>query len=151
MEFSAILAQFGDAIGMSGLSLDADGSCTLLFDDAHEITFTCDAADHAVLLYSEVGKASDLREKSEAMRLLSASLLGAQTGGAAFAVHEAMDAVILWKRYDDRFQDVADIEKAVNDFLPQVEEWKGRLQEHTGESTPSSGDNVMPTGFGLFV
>ncbi len=59
--------------------------------------------------------------------LLDASLLGAQTGGAAFAVSRALGKVILWKRHDDAFDDVSALEQAINTFLAAVITWKERL------------------------
>ena len=36
--------------------------------------------------------------------------------------------LILWKRHDDDFPDVAALERAINSFLSAVITWKGKLE-----------------------
>ena len=126
MDFIPLLKQFGEAAGLGSLELDASGECALLFDGEHEVNFTRDEEDRSVLLYSEVGDASRL-DKAACLALLQASLLGAQSGGGALAVHPALDTVVLWKRHDDAFPDLLALEQAVNAFLAQAVHWKARL------------------------
>ena len=91
-----------------------------------------------MLFYCELGDASAL-DKEGCLRLLKASLLGAETGGAAFAVHEQLDKILLWKRFDDAFADCPAFEKALNGFLAQASAWKPRLA-----ATPDNAANGMP-------
>ena len=128
MQFSDAMRELAENSGIGPLQFDADGSVALLFDGEHEITFTPDAEDRSVLFHAELGPAP-LQDASACLKLLTASLLGAQTGGAALAVHEALGAVVLWKRHDDSFADRADLERAVNLFLVQVIAWKERLKQ----------------------
>ncbi len=127
MQFNDVIHAFGEKIGIGSLAFDTDGSVGLLFDGEHEITFTPDAEDRSVLFHAEVGSASFL-DRDACQKLLSASLLGAETGGAAFSVHEAQGLIILWKRHDDGFEDVSAFERAVNAFLVQVIFWKDALK-----------------------
>ena len=128
MQFSDAMHELAENSGIGPLRFDADGSVALLFDGEHEITFTPDAEDRSVLFHAELGPAP-LQDGSACLKLLTASLLGAQTGGAALAVHEALGTVVLWKRHDDDFTDCADLERAVNRFLVQVISWKERLKQ----------------------
>ena len=57
---------------------------------------------------------------------MAASCLGAETGGASFALYGK--SLILWKRHD-AFADYLDLEKALNNFLPQFIRWKEELAE----------------------
>lgn len=126
MEFAALLEQLGAAMGLEDLRPDADGQCALLFDGEHEVTFTPDIQDHSLILHCEVGSASAL-DRAACLALMQASLLGAETGGAALSVHTGLDKIILWKRYDENFQDLVAVRQAIDSFLPQVMYWKGRL------------------------
>jgi len=139
MEFEAILHEFGLKTGAGVLAPDENDSVSLLFDNEHEITFLLNKKDGAVLFYSEVGDSRTL-DREGCMRLLTASLLGAQTGGAALAVHDRLDKVVLWKRYDDSFEDCTDLEKAINAFLAQIVHWKNQLMA----PAPASPDAVPP-------
>ncbi len=73
------------------------------------------------------------------MKLFKASLLGAETGGAAFGVHFALNKLVLWKRHDDDFEDCAALEKAINVFIAQIIFWKEMLS-----TTDADGNSVPP-------
>ena len=127
MQFSEVMSELAEKIGIAPLKFDADGSVALLFDGEHEITFTPHAEDGAVLFSAELAPAP-MQSINACLELLKASLLGAKTGGAALAVHEALGTIVLWKRHDDCFTDCTDLEKAINRFLAQVIAWKEHLQ-----------------------
>lgn len=152
MEFADLLDEFGRATGLEQLALDADGQCALLFDGAHEITFTPDRDDHALIMHCEVGTFSG-HDTELCRTLLEASLLGSQTGGGALSVEPKLGVIILWKRHDDAFADVNALTQAVNAFLAQVIYWKQRLARPQGggnAGTTEPADSAMPA-FGLFV
>ncbi|MDR3323448.1 MAG: type III secretion system chaperone [Zoogloeaceae bacterium] len=124
MRFEDVLAEFGRVSGLGELVLDDSGSCSLLFDGEHELNFVGGREDDAVFLYGIAGGAGTLRDAESCRSLLTASCLGAETGGAAFAQYG--NSLILWKRHD-RFVDYSALEKAVNDFLAQLIHWKEKL------------------------
>ena len=49
MQFSEVMRELAEKIGIAPLKFDADGSVALLFDGEHEIIFTPNAEDGAVL------------------------------------------------------------------------------------------------------
>ncbi len=157
MQLSSLLQEFGAKTGLADLTTDASGACSLLFDDAHEMTFTPDLDDNSLLFHAPVGSAN-YTDANALIELLTASLLGAETGGAALAIDRNGDDVILWKRYNAEFADAGAFEKAINDFLTQVVAWKERLDSPsfgataTGDAVPESdstpGDTIP---FGLRV
>lgn len=152
MEWTMTLERFGSSIGIDNLAPDADSSCSLLFDSQHEVTFTHDEEDHALLMYCEIGSASRLG-KEACLMLLKASLLGAETGGAALAIHDKLEKIVLWKRYDDTITD-DELKEAVNGFLAQVTVWKKRLNElENGDGAAEAPVDSVSTmnNFGMFV
>ncbi|MDD2966668.1 MAG: type III secretion system chaperone [Desulfovibrionaceae bacterium] len=153
MNLSLVLEQLGADIGLGALSLDADGQCSLLFDGEHEVTFTPNAEDHSLLLHCEVGTFSKL--PSEACpELMQASLLGAETGGAALALHRGLDKIILWKRHDENFADVHALRQALEAFLAQAIHWKTRLADwksSTRKNVEAPSQAEMLNNFDLFV
>lgn len=155
MEWTTTLERFGASIGIDHLAPDVDGSCALLFDSRDEVTFTHDKEDHALFMYCEIGDASGL-SKDACLALLEASLLGAETGGAALSVHKALGRVVLWKRFDDNALSPDTLSMAVNAFLAQVQAWKKKLTELcsvSGETEAPSGGSSLDTmsNFGMFV
>ena len=152
MKWTMTLERFGSSIGIDHLAPDVDSSCSLLFDSQHEITFTHDEEDHSLLMYCEIGSASRLG-KEACLMLLKASLLGAEPGGAAFAIHDKLEKVVLWKRYDDTMTD-DELKEAVNGFLAQVTVWKKRLNElENGDGAAEAPVDSVSTmnNFGMFV
>jgi len=138
MKIIELLNELAFSIGIGSLTPDETGNVTLLFDDEHEVTFMPDeGAD--VFFQCEIGDASMLGADGCRV-LLEASF--SQTDGAAFAIHPALQKVVLWKRYGE-FASRAALEKAINDFLGQVVSWKQRLAsgdfsvEETEETQPS--------------
>lgn len=153
MEWIMTLERFGSSIGIEQLSPDVDGSCSLLFDSQHEITFTHDEEDHSLLMYCEIDNASGL-SKEACLTLLKASLLGAETGGAAISLNTPLEQIVLWKRYDDNMLNADTMGIAVNDFLAQVTVWKRRITELPKEydTTTSLGESsATMKNFNMFV
>jgi hypothetical protein len=138
--FESILAEFGQVTGLGELALDRDKSCSLLFDGEHELSLTQETIDGSVFLHAPVG---DAPEEEDVLReFLSASLLGAQTGGAAFAL--SGKTLILWKRHDG-FEDYGSLEKAINAFLERLIYWKERSTAKRREA-PALPVEALPPG-----
>jgi hypothetical protein len=135
MFFADVLKEFGEATGIGDLVLDDEGSCSLSFDGEREVTFTFDAHEGAVFFYSRVADAGILRDAGTCQHLLSASCLGAQTGGAAFALYG--NSVLLWKRHEN-FADVPALGKAINAFLSASIEWQERLAQTPNRTAPQA-------------
>jgi hypothetical protein len=153
MRFEDVLAELGRATGMGDLAPDSSGGCSLLFDGEQEITLVRDGEDETVFLYGIAGSAEILREAETGRALLAASCLGAETGGAAFALYG--NSLILWKRHDE-FADYTALEKALNSFLAQLAHWKKKLPDMAGQSggTERTGDvsgSLSWQGYGIRI
>ncbi|MDR3157667.1 MAG: CesT family type III secretion system chaperone [Zoogloeaceae bacterium] len=143
MLFEDILKEFGQAAGIGDIVLDEEGSCALSFDGEREITFTRDAREEAVFFYARVADAGILREAETCRRLLAASCLGAETGGAAFALYG--NSVLLWKRHEN-LADKPALEKAINAFLSALIEWQEKLARTPDKTAPQPAGNMpFPT------
>ena len=141
MKFEEILGEFTEKIGIGTAGLDEDGSIALLFDGEHDITFTPTADDNSILLHCEIGDAGNL-DKESFIKLFRASLLGAETGGAAFGVQADPDRLVLWKRHDNDFADCAMLEKVINAFLAQVMFWKEQLGSPSASENEEASSNL---------
>ena len=147
MEFRAALDSVLEGMGLS-VSEQADRQgFSLLFDNEHEIAFEPDGKDGTVVFHAEVGDAAGL-DAAALRALLEASLLGANTAGAAFSIEPRLGKVILWKRFGE-FPDGAALRRDLEVFLGQVLHWKKRLAEGV---TIAGGEDVamqeaMPSSF----
>lgn len=144
MHFSAVLDALARKCGLGGL--EPGGELSLLFDGQHTITFLCNADDRSVIMYAEICDVATLTMDRLGV-LMEASLLGSQTEGAAFAVARNLGKLVLWKRHDDDFPDVAALERAINSFLTAVITWKGRLASGTPDAE-AAGAAFLPAAGG---
>lgn len=127
MQYEEIIHTFMAKMGLETSNIDQD-SLTLLFDDNYEVTFYANPDDHSVIFSCEI--INDQYLKPEAAKtLLELSLLGAKTDGAAFSLHRELGAIVLWKRFNNFFENVAEFENAVNKFIAQIILWEEKLPE----------------------
>ncbi len=125
MQFSLVLDELAQKCGLG--SFEPGGELSLMFDGQHTVTFQSDPDDRSVVLFAEICDVDTL-SPDRLGDLMEASLLGSQTEGASFAVARNLGKLILWKRHDDDFPDVAALERAINSFLSAVITWKGKLE-----------------------
>ena len=151
MELTALFEELGTSMGIDRLTFDADGQCYLLFDGAHEVTFLHNQEDHALIMYCELGKLS-AQADDICRELMQASLLGAETGGAALSVDSRLDVIVLWKRHDESFDSLPFLEQALNAFLTQAIQWKARLgPKNASRSEEKPIDSNLLNNFDMFV
>lgn len=143
MNFDVVMDELVRKMGIGSLKVDDKGSFSLLFDDEHELFFTPDKDDRSILFYAEIGDISNLHTENY-QHLLSASLLGAETEGATFALNKNLGKLVLWKRYSENFEDLTNLEQAINVFLGQVIAWKEKF--NTAISA-AQGDKSEPTTY----
>lgn len=135
MQFTLVLNELVQKCGLSSFAAGAELS--LMFDGQHTVTFLSDASDRSAIFFAEICDVAAVKQ-DELLELLHVSLLGSQTGGASFAVDRKLGKLILWKRHDDDFQDVAALEWAINAFLAALITWKSRLSESQTFSATAS-------------
>ena len=140
MQFSLALDELAHKCGLG--SFEPGGELSLMFDGRHTVTFQCDADDRSVVLFAEICDVDALNPDSLG-DLMEASLLGSQTGGASFAVARNLGKLVLWKRHDDDFPNVAALERAINSFLSAVITWKDKLTSSRGARFSHAGGGHM--------
>ena len=129
-DLASLLAELGRRADLGELSFDSDGTLSLRFDDRYDLTIARDREGRALFLYGAVGQAGPETGEAAWRRLLAATCLGAETGGAGLGVAEDGLSLILWKRHDDgAFADYADFENAVNQFLGHMIDFQERLPD----------------------
>ena len=124
MRFIDLMNELASSVRIGSVIPDEEGCVTLLFDNKHEVTFMPDRDDESVYFQCELCDAS-LLDFDGCKALLEASF--SQTNGAAFSIHQALQKVVIWKRYGE-FASLSGFEKAINDFLGQVLVWKQRME-----------------------
>ena len=142
MDFCEATNELAAAMGLPPVVPDETGAFSLLFDNRCEIAFSPASEDGSVIFHADLGDASPL-DGAACRALLTASLLGAKTGGAAFSIDPGTARVIFWKRYG-AFAGRADLEKALGEFLGQVLFWQKRLADGSLSETERTEPDSSP-------
>ncbi len=149
MKWEAAIGEVLAETGLAATVRDGDGAFSLLFDNEHEVSFEPDADDGSVLFHAEVGDSASL-DAAGLRSLLEASLLGANTAGAAFSIDSRFGKVVLWKRCHE-FSSAAALRRELEAFLGQVIHWKARIADGFAEAATAERSDSS-TGFaGAFL
>ena len=130
MKFEDIIQVFSREVGLDDPTLEEDGSVCFRFDDEYDIIFTPNIEDNSVIMYSELMD-SDSLSYEQSLFLLEKSLIGGETLGCSFSIDPRLRKIIIWKRYDNRFEDNVDFSNKLNAFLGQVIIWTQKLKNNS--------------------
>jgi len=139
---SAIVKALGDRLGLEGLELDEDDSCTLRFGEALEVTMQLD--DDAFVLSAEVGVAPAPAEPAMLEALLEANLFWSGTGGATLSMDPSSRRVFLHERCLASALAPDRLETMLERFVNAAESWAAKVSEGgTGQDAGPENDADM--------
>lgn len=115
-----LLTDFGNALGLDGLSLDENGYCCLSFD---EVVVNIEAVGETslVLLYSSLGALPADAGPEVCRRLLEANYFFHGTGGATIGVDGPTGGVAITRVVDAAGMEVLDWEAVIKAFVDAAE------------------------------
>ncbi len=115
-----LLTDFGNALGLDGLSLDDSGYCCLSFDDVL-LNIESVGESSLLLLYSTLGALPEDAGREVYSRLLAANYFFQGTAGATIGLDEATGAVAMTRVVDAAGMEVLDWEAAIKAFVDAAE------------------------------
>lgn len=119
--FNELIKQFGDATGLTGMSLDDNGICRIVIDGSTTIDFELNSKDDTLLLIghvvTSVSEADD--DVVEASLILNAEI--ASNKGRFLAYDEAEDKILLLRLLDDKAMHYGEFEKTLNAFVAYID------------------------------
>ncbi|WP_159911052.1 type III secretion system chaperone [Pantoea sp. 18069] len=121
-----LLADFGNALGLDGLSLDESGYCCLSFDQV-VVNIESVGESSLVLLYSSLGALPADAGPEVCRRLLEANYFFQGTAGATIGLDTASGAVAITRVVDAAGMDTLDWEAAIKAFVDAAESCAGLL------------------------
>ena len=130
MSLDDLLAEYGRQTGLGTPSRNADGICRLVFNSLYVVDI--EERDGSATLSAIVGSAEDLGVGT-LRSLLSGNLLGDQTGGAALAIDDVDDTVVLCRALPLTGLAYRDFEAALTRFVHAVSYWRDKLDEFMNE------------------
>ncbi|CAN7189765.1 type III secretion system chaperone [Acidovorax sp. LjRoot194] len=121
---SALFDALRQAAGLFPVELDAQGACTLAFDQI-AVHLQHDAAAHALTCFAVLGAVPSARREEVMAAMLRANRFWRGTGGATLSLDENEPAsVLLSQRFDERVPGAsAEFVQAVERFVDHAQDW----------------------------
>ena len=127
-EYSKVLNEFGQLLGISELLPDQYNYCGLEVD-AIPINIELDTNTIEIVIYCEVGELSDKNLGTTYELLLDANFLHKLTAGSTLGINKADGLVLLSKRIRLSGLSANDFKNIVANFVNAAEVWKETLRD----------------------
>lgn len=148
MDTNELLRPLAEALGLTELTLDDQGTCALVLDDRLPVTLALDDASATLHLYCVLGPGPEdlLHQAACYAAMLDANLFGRGTGGATLAMDpDAGDMVLcrslpLTQTTPESLLDAAEL------LIQAADSWHTRVQERFWErlDDDDAGDDPEP-------
>lgn len=124
--FAELLTAFGQEIGIPELTFDANGTCSLIFDDM-VVNIEKNTEGEKIFLYSTVGTIPTTEKETFYKMLLESNAFFKGTGGGTLAVDEPSDAVLFLYQMSVKAMDNAAFSRTIENFINITEHWINKL------------------------
>ncbi len=126
--FNRLLAYFGESLGLTGLTLDQNGICSILINDLFEINLAYDEESDHLILFTNLGEPED--ESPEVYEnLLEANLFWKDTEGGTICLDSESGDVLLVLIMRIAGIDEDSFKKTVSAFSEGAERWIELIDE----------------------
>jgi hypothetical protein len=142
--FSRVLNEFGDSLGLPGLALDEGGYCGLRFDDI-PVHLELLGERQQVLLHTCLGSVPAQADKAFHARLLHGNHFFAGTAGATIGVHPESGSIDMALVLEGERLTLEGFERALKAFVDMAEAWQRELAGgHQPEAEDATSAQVLP-------
>lgn len=148
-----LVNEYARSIGLSPVSLDEEGRCSLLFDDKFSVTLEPHRESRALVLFAELGPVPAGRELDFCQKMLEGNYFWQHTGGLGTLAlapeedpHVPRTAALMYQAplqsldfgtFQNRLSDFVDTAEAWMDYLGDFEQ----RMEANGGQLPETGLN----------
>lgn len=135
---SALFDALRQATGLFPVELDAQGACSLAFDQL-AIHLQHDAAAHVLTCFAVLGSVPAARREEVMAAMLRANRFWRGTGSATLSLDEnEPPSVLLAQRFDERVPGAAaDFVQAIERFVNHAHDWSAFLGAQPSEASPA--------------
>ena len=137
---------YARSVGMSSLSLDDEGRCTLLFDDKFSVTLEPHRETGALVIFAEIGSVPADWAHEFCQKMLEANYFWQHTGGLGTLAltpqedpHVPRTAALMYQTPLQSL-DSGTFQKRLSDFVDTAEAWidylggfEGRMESNDGQ------------------
>lgn len=142
--FQSLIDQFGRVVGLSNLSIDDSGYCSLEVDSTLIFQLQYVETNNSVYIFSEIGTLVGQHAPQIAMQLLAANLFGIETGGGTLALQADSSTVVFSYQISLENLEFARFQGILENVMNYGERWQNRL----GELVRNQGTEDSPAPFG---
>lgn len=142
MELGALLNELATRMGLDGLRLDSNGVCRLVFDQTIAVDLEPSADKTLLHMVAELGPLPPDAPAPWLRRLLAASFMGQDTGGAHLALDPLNNDVVLCQR-------LALDGLEITRFVPELEAFVNYAQDWIHRFADGNESRVAPAGISL--
>jgi hypothetical protein len=141
-----LVSEYASSIGLSPLTLDEAGRCSLMFDDKFSVTLECIQATGALVIFAELGRVSADREQDCYRRMLEGNYFWRHTGGVgtlALVPGEDLNdprTAMLLDQTPLQSLDYGTFQNRLSDFVDTAEAWIDYL-DNSDQRMESDGDH----------
>ena len=136
--FAELLTAFGQEIGIPDLAFDANGTCSLIFDDM-VVNIEKNTEGEKIFLYSTVGTIPATDKEPFYKMLLEANAFFKGTGGGTLAIDEPSCAVLFLYQMSVKAMDNAAFSRTIENFINITEHWVNKLNgQHASQDSVGS-------------
>ena len=143
MALADLMTELAAAIGFEGVELEDDGGGQLVIDDDLVIDIATDPGEAGIIVAAAVGAVPVDRREAAFGELLEANLLGDGTGGAALAIDETRDEIVLCRLFPQDDLPFAVFDRELSLFVQALRYWRQRCADGTIGQTA---DDIIEQG-----
>ena len=115
------ITALGTAMGLPGLALDGENTCTLMIDGKQEVCLSGDPDGHVLRLCAVLGDMAALR--ADPGRMLEVNYDPTESGGGTLSINRMNSEVVYVKTLDLAGLDAADVTAAMERFIGYATFW----------------------------
>jgi hypothetical protein len=133
-----LLQQLGARIGANNVHLSDQGICSFQFENEMRVVIELPDSSPDVYLYATLLPIPERNREALYAWLLKRNLLGYDTDGATFAIHEQHNAIVLCYQHAIETLDYVLFESILENFLTTVARWHRNLRSFVFDNQPES-------------
>ena len=126
-QFSTLLKEFGQDIGIPEIALDEFGYCCLEIENKHLMNFQYLEHERSLMVFAEIGLVNEEKQLSIYQRLLEANLFWQETNGATIGLAAGDRVVVLVKKCSVVSMTGIELAEFIEEMIATLEYWKNNL------------------------
>lgn len=135
-QLNAVLKEFGEQVGLHGLSTSEEGVCTLTIDDELLLNLFANPQTESLVVWMLLGEVPNENREHFLARLLRANLFWHETLGGTLSLLPEPDTVMLARTTPLASLDADGLRATITDFVEFADDYRHWLEEEEENNDP---------------